>query len=81
MAALATDFSNHPKARAVMTQHIRRVIDGLANKFPWSPRRARRKQATQALALMVGGLILSRVVDDPVLSDALLRDTLDALSI
>ena len=81
MAALATDFSNHPKARAVMTQHIRSVIDGIANKFPWSPRRTRRKQATQALALMVGGLILSRVVDDPALSDALLRDTLDALSI
>ena len=79
MAALATNFSQHPQARSVMTGHIQKVIDGFVEKFPWSSRRAKRKQATQALALMVGGLMLARVVDDPALSDEILRNALDAL--
>ena len=65
VASVATDFEQHPKARTVMTQHIKGVLAGFVKKFPWFPRRAKRKQAIQALALMVGGLMLSRVVDAP----------------
>jgi TetR/AcrR family transcriptional repressor of nem operon len=72
MAALATDFHAQPKTRAVVTRHVRSLVEKFAERFPWSSRRNKRKQAINALATMVGGLILARVVDDPELSNELL---------
>ena len=72
MAALATDFRTQPKTRAVVTRHVQTLIEKFGEKFPWSSKRQKRKQAIHALAAMVGGLILARVVDDPELSDEIL---------
>ena len=79
MAALATDFQTQPKARAVVTHHVRSVIEKFGERFPWSSSRNKRKQAINALATMVGGLILARVVNDPELSDEILGGSLDML--
>ena len=79
MAALATDFQTQPKARAVVTQHVRGLIDRFGEKFPWSPKRSKRKQAIQTLAIMVGSMVLARVVDDSELSDEILGSALDSL--
>ena len=76
MAALATDFHTQPKTRAVITRHVQSLIEKFGDKFPWSSRRKRRKQAINALAAMVGGLILARVVDNPELSDEILGSAL-----
>ena len=76
MAALATDFQTQPKTRAVITHHVRKSIEKFGEKFPWSPRRKKRKQAINALATMVGGLILARAVDDPELSNEILGSSL-----
>jgi len=79
MAALATDFRDQPKARAVVTSHIKMLVEKFAERFPWSPRRNARKQAIRALASMVGGLILARAVEDPSLSNEILKEVLDSL--
>ena len=72
MAALATDFQRQPKTRAVVTRHVQSLIAKFGERFPWSSKRNRRKHAINALATMVGGLILARVVDDPELSNEIL---------
>ena len=79
MAALATDFQTQPKTRVVVTRHIRTLIEKFEERFPWSSKRSKRKQAINALAAMVGGLILARVVDDPELSDEILGSSLQGL--
>ena len=79
MAALATNFHSQPKTRAVVTHHIRSLIEKFSERFPWSSRRNKRKQSIHALAAMVGGLILARVVDDPELSNEILGSLLESL--
>ena len=79
MAALATDFRTQPKARAVVTHHVRSLIAKFGEKFPWSSRRSKRKQAIHALATMVGSMVLARVVDDPELSNEILGGSLEGL--
>ena len=79
MSALATDFQTQPKTRAVVTRHIRTLIEKFEERFPWSSKRNNRKQAINALASMVGGLILARVVNDSELSDEILGSSLEGL--
>ena len=79
MAALATDFQTQPKTRAVVTHHIRSLISKFGERFPWSSKRNKRKQAIHTLATMVGGLILARVVNDPELSNEILGSSLETL--
>ena len=79
MAALATGFKTQPKTRNVMTIHVESLIVKFGEKFPWSSRRKARKQAIQALATMVGALILARVVDDSQLSNEILKTSLEYL--
>lgn len=69
---LSYRFSHQPKTRAVITRHVQSLIHKFGEKFPWASRRSKRKQAINALAAMVGGLILARVVDDPELSNEIL---------
>ncbi len=76
MAALATDFRTQPKTRAVITRHVRSLVEKFGERFPWSSRRSKRKEAINALATMVGSLILARVVDDPELSNEILGSSL-----
>ncbi len=79
MAALATDFRTQPRTRAVVTHHIRSLIASFGERFPWSSRRNKRKQAINALATMVGAMILARVIDDPELSKEILSASLEGL--
>ncbi len=79
MAALATDFKTQPKTRAVVTHHVRSLIEKFGERFPWASRSNRRNQAISALATMVGALILARVVDDPQLSNEILGSSLEGL--
>ena len=80
MTALATDFRAQPKARAVVTRHIQRLIARFGDHFPSRRRRNARQEAIRALASMVGGVILARAVDEPALSDEILREVLAGLS-
>ena len=55
------------------------IMEKFGERFPWSSKRNKRKQAMNALAIMVGGLILARVVNDPELSDEILSSSLEGL--
>lgn len=79
MTALATDFRSQPATRTVVTNYIRGLIAKMADHFPWTPRRNARKAAIRALASMVGAVMLARVVDNPELSDEILREVLEGL--
>ncbi len=79
MAALATDFRTQPKTRAVITHYVQSLIARFGQRFPWFSRRKGRKQAINALATMVGALILARVVDDPELSTQILTTSAEGL--
>ncbi len=79
MAALATDYRSQPKTRAVVTRHVRTLVEEFASRLPWPSRRTKRAQAIHALATMVGSMILARVVDDPTLSDEILRSARQGL--
>ncbi len=79
MSVLGTDLQDMPQARSVITSYIRNSIAKLSEHFPWSPKRSARKQAMQALAAMVGAMLLARAVDDPELSDEILKEVLEGL--
>jgi TetR/AcrR family transcriptional repressor of nem operon len=79
-AALAGDAGRVPAVRSAFTAHLRGTIERLAARFPWSSRKHARRDAIAAVSAMVGAIALARAVDDPALSDEILRETLAALS-
>ncbi len=81
VAALAADTAREaPQARAAMTRSVERMIARLGETAPGADEPARRRAAIAAVAAMVGAVILSRAVDDPALSDALLAATRERLA-
>ncbi len=79
MAALSTDFKDQPRTRGVLTGYIRNLIGRMTERFPWPRRPKARTAAIRALASMVGGVMLARVVDDPALSEEILKEVLEGL--
>ncbi len=76
VAALGADvIRQSPLARAAMTSGVEHMVARLAKTAPGESEDARRRAALGACAAMVGALILSRAVDDPELSEALLSAT------
>ncbi|MDB5359800.1 MAG: TetR family transcriptional regulator [Rhodospirillales bacterium] len=74
MAALASEIGREPAVKAVMTTHLKALIDKMAEHFPWGPKREARGETIRALASTVGALILARAVDDEELSQEILRE-------
>lgn len=71
-AALGADFPRgDPALRAVVSGELSELADILAAGFP-DPHTAR-EQALATAALCVGGITLARAVDDPELSETILR--------
>ena len=76
-AALAAEVPRlSPEAQAVMTQALKGLIERLSVNAPGETPAERRRAAISHWAAMVGALVLARAVDDPVLSDELLEETL-----
>ncbi len=75
IAALASEIGREPSVRAAVTTHIKALIDKVAAKFPWPAKRDPRAEAIRMTASLVGALILARAVDDPALSEEILRAT------
>jgi TetR/AcrR family transcriptional regulator, transcriptional repressor for nem operon len=68
MPALASEIGRiGGPSRAVFEQRLRGLIDMIGQE-------AGKEDAIPAIALCVGGLMLARAVDDPTLSDKILRD-------
>lgn len=72
-AALGSDVVRQPRrVRHAFTEGLRARVETLKTLLPGRSA-ARREKALAAMAALVGGLMLSRAVDDPKLSDEILE--------
>lgn len=80
-AALGSDMARQSEVgRAVPTAAMRAQIDLLASLMPGESAEQRRQAAMAAFATLIGTLVLSRIADDPALSDELLEAGRTALA-
>ena len=73
LAALGAEAARQgPAVRHELTNNMLQIIEQLATTMPKGSAKSRRSKAIAAYSSMLGGLILSRLVDDPQLSKELL---------
>ena len=73
-AAVGSDVARQPRPiRHALTEGVRARLDALRDLVPGSSPSARRRRAVATLSGLVGALILARAVDDPELSDEILK--------
>jgi TetR/AcrR family transcriptional repressor of nem operon len=73
VAALGPEVARQgPTARRAITDELRPFLDYLSRVLPGSSAGIRRQRAINTYASLVGALVVSRVVDDPVLSNEVL---------
>jgi TetR/AcrR family transcriptional regulator, transcriptional repressor for nem operon len=81
LAALGGELARaDEKTRAAATEGCLKLIEALAEHYEGLSNEEARKRAGVVLSTMVGALILSRVVADPTLSDAILQDAERAIA-
>jgi TetR/AcrR family transcriptional repressor of nem operon len=68
-----------PKTRRAFAAKLEQMIDMLAAQIPQVPRKAARKQATAAIATMMGTLVLARIAGNGEFSDEILGAGRDAV--
>lgn len=74
VAALGSEMPRQaPEVRRAATRRIKEMIDLVARQSPEWGRPGAHEHALATVATMVGALMLARAVDDPKLSDALLK--------
>jgi len=67
------------KTRRAFAARMQQMIEMLAKQFPGVPPKVARKQATAALATMMGALVMARVAGTSELSDEILKSGRDAI--
>jgi TetR/AcrR family transcriptional repressor of nem operon len=73
-AALGSDIVRQPRSvRRAFTEKLRLKVDALGKLLPGRSAAAARREALATMAGMMGALMLSRAVDDPTLSDEILK--------
>jgi TetR/AcrR family transcriptional repressor of nem operon len=76
LAALGSELRHADGAtREVTSSGLEQIVTTIASHFPALPPRKSKERAQAILAAMVGGMVLSRVVTDKMLSESFLRDT------
>ena len=79
-AALASEMPRQaPEVRRAATRRIKEMIDVIARQLPDWGQPGAHEHALVTAATMVGAMIMARAVDDPKLSDALLKAALKHL--
>jgi TetR/AcrR family transcriptional regulator, transcriptional repressor for nem operon len=74
MPALGSEMPRHaPEVRAAFTRQIRHVIGSLSPLLPDDAAAAAEDRAIALAAGMAGAVLLARAVDDPALSDRILK--------
>lgn len=79
MAALGPEVARAPSVQPTFTRHVKRMIEIMAAPLVAAKKRNTRRQAIEQMTRMVGAIILARAVDDPQLSEEILRETRAAL--
>lgn len=73
VAAVGSDVARQDKSvRQAVTNGVKNLVDRLARLFPGRPKEKRQK-ALASFAAMVGAVIMARAVNDPDLSDEILK--------
>ena len=80
MAALGPEIARDSAARRPFTQRVKHMIEGMAGRFQWKRKGAARRDSIHLLSAAVGALTLARAVDDPRLSDEILKSVHDSLA-
>ena len=79
MAGLAGEIAREPAAQPAFTRHVEGMLDGFTAPYAKAKKKNARRDAIRTLSSIVGALVLARAVDDPELSDEILRETRAAL--
>ncbi|SEB19061.1 TetR/AcrR family transcriptional regulator [Paraburkholderia sartisoli] len=79
MAGLAGEIAREPAARPAFTQHVEGMLKGFTESLAKAKKKNARRHAVHTLSSIVGALILARAVDNPELSEEILRETRAAL--
>lgn len=74
MAALASEIAREPVAQPAFTRHVEAMLKGFSEPLAKARKKNARRDAIQTLSGMVGAIILARAVDDPELSEEILRE-------
>jgi TetR/AcrR family transcriptional repressor of nem operon len=81
VAALGSEMPRQaPEVRRAATRRIKEMIDVIARQSPDWGQPGAHEHALVTAATMVGALVMARAVDDPKLSDALLKAALKHLA-
>jgi TetR/AcrR family transcriptional repressor of nem operon len=75
IAALGAEITRSPAAKSIVSRRLERGIEKMAKAFPWRRKAEPRTLAIATLSATVGALVLSRLVDDPILADEILDET------
>jgi TetR/AcrR family transcriptional regulator, transcriptional repressor for nem operon len=78
LPALTADAArqDNPEIRPIFTAVIQAYLDELEQLAPTMPDISRRRQPSAILSEMVGAVLLSRVITDEAMADALIGDVL-----
>ena len=80
VASLGSEMPRQaPEVRRAATRRIKEMIDVVARQLPDWGQPGAHEHALVTVATMVGALVMARAVDDPKLSDALLKAALEHL--
>ena len=81
LAALGAEAARHGSpVRGAFTQAVHTAIGALTELVPGESGQAKRERALATYASMIGALILARAVDDPELSEEVLRSVLASIT-
>jgi TetR/AcrR family transcriptional repressor of nem operon len=75
VATLGSELARENRAaRHQMSENVTNWLETLAQSAPGSNARSKMRVATGTYAAMIGGLIIARAVEDPLVSDRILAD-------
>ncbi len=80
LASWVVDASRHPRSiRGTSTNGLRRLVEMISSELKGRLKREREQETLVAWATLVGAMVLTRAVDDPQLSNAILRSAANCL--
>jgi TetR/AcrR family transcriptional repressor of nem operon len=79
MAALASEIAREPAAQPAFTRHVEGMAAGFTEPLAKAKKKNARRQAIHTLSSIVGAIVLARAVNNPELSEEILRETRAAL--
>lgn len=79
MAALASEIAREPAAQSAFTRHVEGMVEGFTEPLAKAKKKNARRNAIHTLSSIVGAIVLARAVDNPELSEEILRETRAAL--